>query len=312
MTMARTSSKGGSSQRARPEPGRSSRKGRQAAALRARRRTRTGAIGVVAVVLVVVLVMVVLALTRHPGTAQGSGTAGEAGNLAQHVPVSVLDQVGAGKAITPPKALPSGTPALEQDGKPQILYIGAEYCPYCATERWPLVVALSRFGSFTNLGGTESAPAPEVFPQTPTFTFHGATYVSDVLSFAGVETNTNQRDPSGGGYTALDQATAAQQALVQQFDVNPYSTNPGAIPFLLIGNRFVSVGASYDPSVLEGLTRDQIARALSDPTSPVAQSVDGAANVLTAAICQATGGAPSSVCASPVIAQIMSGLPSGS
>lgn len=261
-------------------------------------------------VLLVIGAMVGWALTHHGGSAAGSGSAGQAGQLAQHVPVSVLDQVAAGKGVTPPKALPSGTPALERDGKPQVLYIGAEYCPFCATERWPLVVALGRFGTFTNLGGTESGAAPEAFPQTPTFTFHGATYASDVLSFSGVETNTNQRGVSG--YGTLDTPTAAQQTLLQTYDVKPYTSQPGAIPFMMIGNRFVSVGASYDPTILQGMTRDQIATALSDPTSAVAQAVDGSANTLTAAICRATGGQPSSVCADPVIAQIMSGLPSGS
>jgi len=33
-----------------------------------------------------------------------------------------------------------------------VVYIGAEYCPYCAVERWPLIVALNRFGTLTNLG----------------------------------------------------------------------------------------------------------------------------------------------------------------
>jgi Domain of unknown function (DUF929) len=313
--MAGSSSKGkapagASTTRARAERERSTRKGRQAAAERARKRRRTS-ITAVAVVLAVVGVMVVVALTRHPENAAGSGTAGQAGVLAQHVPVSVLDQVAGGNGVTPPKALPSNTPVLEQDGKPEVLYIGAEYCPFCATERWPLVVALSRFGTFTNLGGTESAAAPEAFPQTQTFTFHGATYTSDVLSFVGVETNTNQRD-AGGGYGALETPTAAQQALLQTYDVKPYTTQPGAIPFLMIGNRFVSVGASYDPTLLQGLTRDQIATALSDPTSALAQAVDGAANTLTAAICKATDGRPASVCANPIITQILAGLPSAS
>ena len=84
------------------------------------------------------------------------------------------------------------------------------------------------------------------------------------------------------------------------------------IPFLMIGNRFVTVGASFDPSLLQGLTRDQIVRALSDPTSPVAQGVNGAANWLTAAICQANGGTPASVCADPVIAHIVAELPTPS
>jgi len=296
-------------QRAGFEPAANSRKGRKAAAERARRRTRRAIEGVV-VVLVLVGAMVTVALTRHPGNAAGSGSAGQAGQLAQHVPVSVLDQVGAGTGVTPPRALPAGAAALEQNGKPEVLYIGAEYCPFCAAERWPLVVALSRFGSFTNLGGTESGTAPEAYPQTQTFTFHGATYTGDVLSFDAVETATNQRSPAGG-YTPLETPTADQRALVQAFDVRPYTTQPGAIPFIMIGNRFVSVGANYDPALLQGLTRDQIGTALSDPTSALAQAVDGAANTLTAAICRITNGSPSSVCAGPAIAKIMAGLPAG-
>jgi uncharacterized protein DUF929 len=206
------------------------------------------------------------------------------------------------------KPLPADTPPLEQAGNPEILYVGAEYCPYCAAERWPLVVALSRFGSFENLGGTESAAA-DVFPNTPTFTFHGATYTSDVIAFTAVETHTNQPDPAGG-YTALDTLTAAQVQLLQRYDEHPYTTKAGAIPFLMIGNRFVSIGASYDPSVLQGLTRDQISRALFNPTSAVARAVDGSANALTAAICRATGEQPSSVCSDLVITKISATLPS--
>jgi thiol-disulfide isomerase/thioredoxin len=287
--------------------GRSSRKARQAAAHRRRRRNRSVAIATVAGVVAVVSVMVVVALTRTPEGSRGSGGAGRAGALVQRLPISVLDSVGAGHGITPPKPLPSDTPPLEQDGKPEILYIGAEYCPYCAAERWPLIVALSRFGSFSNLGGTESAAA-DVYPRTQTFTFHDASYTSNVLAFAAVETNTNQRDLAGG-YTPLDQPTAAEQTLLQQYDREPYTTQAGAIPFLMIANRYVSIGASYDPSILQGMTRDQIAQALSDATNPIAQGVDGAANTLTASICQATGGEPSSVCSDQTITKIAQALP---
>jgi hypothetical protein len=291
----------------RAEPGRSSRKARQAAAEQKGRRTRTIAIGAVTVVVITLGAMATVALTRHTGTVQTSGGAGEAASLAQHVPASVLDGVGGGQGVALLKPLPAGTPALEQAGKPEILYVGAEYCPYCAAQRWPLVVALSRFGSFENLGGTESGAA-DVFPSTPTFTFHGATYTSDVIAFTAVETHTNQPDPAGG-YTALDTPTTAQVQLLQRYDQQPYTTKAGAIPFLMIGNRYVSIGASYDPSLLQGLTRDQIARALSDPTSEVARAVDGSANTLTAAICKAIGEKPASACSDPVITKISATLP---
>ena len=44
----------------------------------------------------------------------------------------------------------SGT-SLAVKGKPTLLFIGAEFCPYCAAERWAIINALSRFGSFTGL-----------------------------------------------------------------------------------------------------------------------------------------------------------------
>ncbi|MDP9234035.1 MAG: DUF929 domain-containing protein [Actinomycetota bacterium] len=296
-----------SAKRARIDPPRSSRRARQAAAQQRRRRNRSLAIGAIAGVALVVAVMVAIALTRNPRASRRSGGGGRAASLAHRVPVSVLSSVGAGRGILSPQALPSGTRPLEQNGKPEILYIGAEYCPYCAAERWPLVVALSRFGSFSNLGGTESTSA-DVYPRTQTFTFHGATYTSDTLGFVAVETNTNQPAPSGG-YTALDQPTAAQQSLLTRYDRPPYTTQAGAIPFLMISNRYLSIGASYDPAVLQGMTRDQIAQALSDDTSPIARGVVGAANTLTAAICQVTRGTPASVCSDPTIARIARALP---
>jgi hypothetical protein len=289
-------------------PGRSSRKARLAAAQQRRRRVQRAAIAAVMAVAIAAGAMVVVALTRDSGTAHRSTSAGASADLALHVPTSVLNGVAAGQGVSLPKPLPVTTAPLEQDGKPQILYIGAEYCPYCAAERWPLVAALSRFGSLANLGATESTAA-DVFPKTPTFTFHGATYTSDVIAFTAVETNTNQPDPSGG-YTPLQQPTAAQVALLQQYDKPPYTTQAGAIPFLMIGNKYISIGASYDPTVLQGLTRIQIANALSDPTSQVAQAVDGAANTLTAPICRASGGKPSSVCSDPMITKISATLPS--
>ena len=227
---------------------------------------------------------------------------------ATNVPAAALDAVGAGEGITPPVAIPASTPPVTSDGKPQVLYIGAEYCPYCAAERWPLVVALSRFGTFSGLGLSTSS-ASDVFPSTPTFTFHGSTYASDLISFAGVETNTNQLTASGDGYEPLDTPTAEQLRLMQTFNVPPYTSQAGSIPFLLVGNRFVVSGASYQPDVLQGKTWQQIADALSDPTSPIAKQVLAAANMLTASICELTGGEPTNVCTAPGVTAAAATLP---
>jgi len=77
--------------------------------------------------------------------------------------------------------------------------------------------------------------------------------------------------------------------VLDSYDRSPYSPQPGAIPFIDLDNRFVLIGASYDPAVLEGKSVTQIARALSHPSSPIAQDVDGTANLLVAAISHATG-----------------------
>ncbi len=287
-----------------PQPGRSSRKAQQAEAERRRQRTRRAGLAGVGLVLVFIALVVIVALLRPKPSSQPSTTAGSVGTAVQQVPESTLNAVGAGSGVTPPMALAANTPPLTQNGRPQVLYVGAEYCPFCAAERWPLIVALSRFGTFDNLTATSSS-ATDTFPNTQTFSFHGSTYTSDYLAFNGVETETNTGQP-------LDQPTAAQQGLFQQYDAAPYTNQPGAIPFLMIGNRYVTIGAEYDPGILRGMTREQIVAALSDPTSPVAKSIDGAANTITAAICQTTGGKPANVCSSPTITRVTTTLPPAS
>ncbi|MEO8422961.1 MAG: DUF929 family protein [Actinomycetota bacterium] len=265
-------------------------------------RYRLAAIGAV---VAIVGTMVALSVFNRGGTAAapGTGDTGAAGDTAQvidavtAVPAVALDTVGAGQGINAPGAIAAGAPAVTSGGKPEILYIGAEYCPFCASQRWPLVIALSRFGTFSGLGLTTSS-ASDVYPSTPTLAFHGSTYASDVISFVPVETETNQPAASGIGYEPLETLTADQQRLMQTFDVPPYTSQAGSIPFVLIGNRFVVTGSSYPPDVLQGMTWQQIASALSDPSSLIAKQVLAAANMLTATICQLTDQQPSNVCTS--------------
>ena len=133
------------------------------------------------------------------------------------VPASTPDKVGtaAAQVSGTPKAVTSGTP-LTANGKPEMLYMGAEYCPYCAAERWAMIVALSRFGTFSGLSTMHSAAVngagqAEPYPNTPTWTFHGATYTSKYLTFTPVETQTNIPDKSTGTYTNLETPTKASR-----------------------------------------------------------------------------------------------------
>jgi hypothetical protein len=274
---------------------------------RASSRRNPLAVGAIVVVLVAVVGMVGFALVKKTPAPAPSGGGVKAARELQAVPDSTLSAVGLRTDVTPPTGLPSGTPALTQDGKPEVLYIGAEYCPYCAAQRWALILALSRFGSFTGLSATHSS-STDVFPNTPTFTFHGSTYTSAYLSFAGVEETTNQPD-GNGGYTPLDTATTAQQDLLQRFDVSPYTSQPGAIPFLLLGNRFVTIGSGFQPSLLAGMTVDDVAAKLADPTDPVTTGIVGTANTMIAALCELTGGQPSKICSAPFVQQIQAALP---
>ncbi|MEM3791396.1 MAG: DUF929 family protein, partial [Candidatus Micrarchaeaceae archaeon] len=64
--------------------------------------------------------------------------------------------VGIGTAGNLPKAVNSTL--IEVQGKPAVVYIGAEYCPFCAAERWALIIALMRFGNLSNISYMVSSP----------------------------------------------------------------------------------------------------------------------------------------------------------
>jgi hypothetical protein len=294
-------------QRARPAtPRQSGRAPNRAARRRGARAGRwsgstLGWVAVGTVVAIVAALVVVKVVGGHGPTAAPGGGAAVPAQVLRNVtgvPASAFDAVGAPSDLTPLRALPPGTPPLLAGSKPKVVYIGAEYCPYCAAQRWAVVVALSRFGSFSGLGETHSSTV-DVFPGTRTFTFHGASYTSPYVAFSGVETETNTPS-STGGYTALEPLTPEQRELMQRYDLTRFTgTTAQAIPFLDVGGRYVLAGSSFSPQVLQGMTMAQIAQYLRDPNDPVARAILGSANLLTAAICDATGGKPGMVCASP-------------
>ncbi|MBK8470391.1 MAG: DUF929 family protein [Candidatus Phosphoribacter sp.] len=254
--------------------------------------------GTVGVVALIVVALVVAALTG--GTREVSGQSASALDQATFaklttVPATVLDTVGVGSSGNPPKVIDA--PAIAKDGKPRVLYVGAEYCPFCASQRWGLVVALSRFGTWNNLSASYSAPAPETNPDTPTVTFHGATFTSQYVSFTGIETSTNKM--TNGQWGKLDALEGEDLELFRKYNAPPYTTSAGAIPWMTIGGTMIQGGASYDSEPILGKSHADIATALSDPPSAIAQGINGTANTLTAAICKATNQQPTAVCTAP-------------
>jgi thiol-disulfide isomerase/thioredoxin len=257
--------------------------------------------GSVLAVIVVVVVFVVIKLTSSspaapPNPVGGTALPAKVAKQITSVPASTLDAVGTGSALSfnAKSIITINAAPLTSGGKPEMLYMGAEYCPFCAAERWATAVALSRFGTFTPLHGIHSAPSPEVYPNTATLTFYQSRYTSKYLSFTPVELQAVDHSP-------LQNPTSQQNAMVQRY------TN-GTIPFINFGGKYALTSVSYDPAVLKDLTWAQIASALHDPKSPVAQGADGAANMVTAVICKLTGNQPAAVCASPTITGVQSKL----
>jgi thiol-disulfide isomerase/thioredoxin len=205
------------------------------------------------------------------------------------LPASELDAVGKGTANNSIKPV-SGTLVTGPNGRPEVFYYGAEYCPYCAAERWPIIIALSRFGTFSGLTTTSSSSS-DIYPNTPTFTFHNATYTSRYIDFQSVETTDRDRNP-------LESPTPAQQALVGKYD------SSGSIPFVDFGNRYAFSGAMYLPDVLSGMSWQAVADTLAQPDSAQAKAILGSSNLITAAVCKLTSDQPATVCSSTSIQAI--------
>jgi thiol-disulfide isomerase/thioredoxin len=289
--------------------------------------------GAVLAVVIVVVALVLVKLNSGSGTAPAAsdGPTGAALTAVTKqvtgIPASVTDKVADGgvskgmfvsatttSAISTASsqlgsyfATVNGTP-LTANGKPEILFLGAEYCPYCAAERWSMVSALSRFGTFTGLTTTHSSTT-DAYPDTPTFTFIKSKYTSSYIDFVSVEETANYRvgnsaSPSAP-YVTLQQPTAAQTALEAAYDPTT------AIPFLDFGNKYVEVGnlSPLSPSMLAGKTWAQVAAAMNDPSSTLGRALVGNANYITAGICKLTNNQPAAAC-TPAIQQLEANLAS--
>jgi hypothetical protein len=297
----------GKASRTKQAPDRRARVAAQRAAARRAEQRRRLFLGGGAIVVVIVVVVGFIIFKGKGSTSSGAsnGPTGAAltsvVNQVTSVPTATLNQVGAGggEVSSLPLTLKGGK-LLTSGGKPEMLYIGAEYCPYCGAERWGMIVALNRFGTLTGLSTVHSS-STDVDPNTPSWSFAHATYTSNYLTFVPVEMYTNIPNGSGG-YTTLETPTNAEAALMNKWDAPPYvpSADKDSFPFIDFGNKYMISGASYDPGVLDGHTWAQVATAIKDPSSSIAKGVDGTANYITAAICKLTNNKPASACTSTV------------
>ena len=268
--------------------------------------------GAVIVILLGVVTLVTYALTHvsspsapaHPAVTSPTVLA-----TLSSVPATTFDDVGVtapGTTLTSPTVVTPPSP-LTVRGKPEVLFVGSEFCPFCAAERWSVVVALARFGTFTTLhDGTSSSLT--VFPNTSTFTFDGVGYSSRYVTLTGVELFSNTSGPDGT-FTRLARLTPAQSVLVNRYTAAGGDPT-GASPFVDVAGRLVALTSGFSPVLLAGQSQSQIAGAVTRPpppsppgstgtiTPPTGQAVVAVANELSAGICAATGQQPSTVCRS--------------
>jgi hypothetical protein len=276
--------------------------------------------GSILVVVIVVIAFVLVKLNSNGGTAAASsngptGTAlSKVVNDVTSVPSSVTDKAAGGTipsamfvAAKTPAAVTSmaqadgsyfatvGGKALTENGKPEVLFIGAEYCPFCAAQRWAMVNAFSRFGTFTGLTTTHSS-STDTDPNTPTLTFYGSTFTSKYIALTTVEIEHNYRignsTNTSVAYAPLQTATAAEQATQTAYDPGGY------IPFIDFGNKYAQVGnlSPLTPTMLDGLTWQQVATDMHNPSSSVGAAILANANYETAAICTMTNNQPATAC----------------
>ena len=177
----------------------------------------------------------------------------------------------------------TGLPTFTKGGNPILVYVGAEFCPYCAVQRYSMIMALMRFGNFTGLEYMTSAFSDGDYS---TFTFRNATYTSSYVVFESFEIYDRNDNP-------LATLPANYTSSFQQY-------GGSAFPFLNFADQYYISGAILDPSVLGSLNQSQVISSIMTGNT-LGSEIKQAANVITAVICETTGNKPASVCDNPSI-----------
>ncbi len=177
-----------------------------------------------------------------------------------------------------------------RNGKLYLFFMGAEYCPYCAAERWAIVRALQKFGQWDGLKQTISAARDEPFLNLPTYDFTKVTYSSPHIEFTPRETKDREFKP-------LQKLLKTEEKLVRKF--NPKKE----IPFLIIGGRFMQIGSGYTPKILIGHTFRQTETELKKFESEIRKTIDNEANIIAALLC--VSGLPPELCKETGVAELV-------
>ncbi len=253
-----------------------------------------------AAVLTVSMLGLVPAVTAQAQTAPGTTPPALAAKLNQPVAPALLGQLErASNAGLKPAIRPIPVNIKEIQGPslgkpPVLLYVGADFCPYCASQRWGLLLTLLRFGRLAGVHYMLSS-ASDVYPNTATFTFQFSRYTSPYLRFQAIETADRNQQP-------LMPMTPEATGIFQTYDVPPYAHFSYGIPFVYLNGAYLLTVPMISPASLQDLSWEQIAAQLADPRSALFKATMPQVNLLSAAICRVDGHQPARVCASPGVA----------
>lgn len=222
-------------------------------------------------------------------------------------------------------------PKFTVNNKTAVIYLGSITCIFCGENRWAMALALSRFGSFSNLYNGYSSlgdgDIPTLYWTHVNYSVSGDNigngYSSPYISFISIE-DTN---PITGGFMlntpavmASNLAKIGNSTYIAAFQrilnlSNNKTTAFQGTPYTIWGNYqfggadavvFGNTTPTTSPQI-ESQTHAQILSQLSNPTDQFALSEYAAADVYVAAICSSLSNSTRSevsVCSLPAIAQL--------
>lgn len=184
---------------------------------------------------------------------------------------------------------------VRSTGKPEILFVGTQFCSFCAAERWAIVKALGQFGTWTNVHRATQGGSTAGFSAVPTFDLTNSGYHSKYVAFDGKDL----QDYNGNTLQTLN---SEEQALWQQYDPQ------GSTPMVLVADH-VRLGAGYSPGDIDGQSFATVQNALQHGSSSTfVPEINAEANAITAILCHADGMQPKSACGRPAIVQAVANL----
>jgi hypothetical protein len=181
-------------------------------------------------------------------------------------------------------------PIFSTNGKPILVSATGEHCSPCSLQRWPLVMALMRFGNFTNLEYMTSSVAEGDYS---TFAFAASSYQSNYVIFQ--------------PYEVFDRAGNSLAKLPTNYSSANQQFGRSSIPFLDFAGKYVISGSILpNPGILGTKNWTQIISSI-QAGDTLGSQIKQAANVITAVICKITS-EPISVCGQDTIAALTGSL----